>query len=321
MKEGWFGTTPGKTKPQGAVTREGFAGGGFHESSRRLGAALSRLNLEMKTSEKPHAAVQTRELSSGRLMCGDVLDALAVLPEAAFQAIIADPPYYQVLVDQEWDQGWASPDAYLEWTIEWVRACRRTLRPDGLLFVFGQHGKREHVWLHVCSRLAIEMQFHDLLVWDRMVGYNERSDSFTPQYEMILVLRQPGCEKPYFNKDAVRVPYDEATIRTYLRDKRYKDMAARETHLRKGRYATNILRVPSLKGISREKCGHPSQKPEALIHALISSSTHPGDSVLDPFLGSGTTAAVARRLDRRWVGIEKNPDYVEMAAQRLDTLI
>ncbi|TVR53680.1 MAG: site-specific DNA-methyltransferase [Puniceicoccaceae bacterium] len=259
-------------------------------------------------------------LGRGQILTGDALALLPTLEAQSCQLIIADPPYFQVLLDESWDNTWASADDYLAWTLEWVRACQRLLRSDGLLYIFGQLGKREHVWLHVCSLLAREMQFHDLLIWDRAVGYNERSDSFTPQYEMILALRPEADTPPYFNKDAVRLPYDEATIATYLRDKRYKDREARELHLRKGKYATNILRIPSLKGHSKEKLGHPSQKPAALIERLIASSSRPGDTVLDPFLGSGTTAAVAERLGRPWLGIESNPAYVAIARRRLEAI-
>jgi site-specific DNA-methyltransferase (adenine-specific) len=72
-----------------------------------------------------------------------------------------------------------------------------------------------------------------------------------------------------------------------------------------------------LKGSSKEKAGHPSQKPEKLIEHLILSSSRPGDLVLDPFLGSGTTAVVAERLERRWIGIEHNADYIRIAEKRL----
>lgn len=253
----------------------------------------------------------------GEILCGDALEILSGMESSQFQAILADPPYFRVLLEEEWDNDWKTEEDYIDWTLSWSRECGRVLRDDGLLFVFGQLGKREHVWLHVCSLLAREMQFHDMLIWDRAVGYNERSDSFTPQYEMILVLRKKNCERPYFNKDAVRVPYDEKTIQMYLKDNRYKDLAAREQHLRKGKFATNILRVPSLKGNSKEKVGHPSQKPIALIRMLIESATSEGDKVLDPFLGSGTTALGCQTLGRRWVGIEKNPDFVRMAEDRL----
>jgi DNA modification methylase len=261
--------------------------------------------------------VKSESLPGGTLYCGDALEVLPQLPAASVQAVIADPPYFQVLENQHWDNAWKTPDDYLAWTCQWVKACRRVLRPDGLLFIFGQPGKREHVWLHLCSRLAAIMQFHDLLIWDRVVGYNERSDSFTPQYEMILVLRQSADARPFFNKDAARIPYDEATIQSYLKDKRYKDRAKREEHLRKGKYATNILRVPSLKGSSKEKLGHPSQKPMALVETLLAVSTRPGDIVLDPFLGSGTTAETALRLGRKWTGIECNPAYNKITRQRI----
>ena len=257
------------------------------------------------------------KVGHGTLMQGDAITSLASYPEEHFQLIIADPPYFQVLVDAEWDNTWPSSEAYLEWSLQWIRACKRVLKPDGLFYIFGQLGKREHVWLHLCSLVTKEMQFHDMIIWDRAVGYNERYDSFTPQYEMVLVLRASEQATPFFNKDAVRLPYDEKTIRTYLKDKRYKDPVARAAHLEKGKYATNILRVPSLKGNSKEKIGHPSQKPIALIQQLIASSSCPGDLVLDPFLGSGTTAAAAETSGRNWVGIESNAVYLEMARQRI----
>lgn len=285
--------------------------------------ASSPLLFRPEDSAKPVYEVgqSSVEVGHGQIVCGDAVRVLERFAAEQFQLIVADPPYFQVLLEHDWDNTWESPDAYLDWTLQWVRACKRVLKNDGLLYIFGQLGKREHVWLHVCSMLAREMQFHDMLIWDRAVGYNERYDSFTPQYEMVLVLRKNADSKPYFDKDAVRLPYDEETIRMYLRDKRYKDPTAREAHLRKGKYATNILRVPSLKGSSREKVGHPSQKPIALISQIVASSSRPGDWVLDPFLGSGTTAAACESAGRRWVGIESNGDFVEMARKRIEALL
>jgi site-specific DNA-methyltransferase (adenine-specific) len=88
-------------------------------------------------------------------------------------------------------------------------------------------------------------------------------------------------------------------------------------HLARGKFATNIWRVPSLKGSSKEKCGHPSQKPIKLIERIVLSSSDPGDLVLDPFLGSGTTAVVAEKHHRRWLGIEIDPRYVALAGTRV----
>lgn len=250
-----------------------------------------------------------------RIITGDATDELRRLPDSCAQAIIADPPYFNVLTAQKWDTQWAAATEYLDWTKAWVNEAMRVLRDDGLCFIFGQLGKREHVFLHLMSELCRTHQFHDLLIWDRAVGYNERRDSFTPAYEMILVLRK--SDKVKFNKGAVRESYTPEKIQTYLRDKRYKDRDARMRHLLAGKFATNLLRVPSLKGSSKEKCGHPSQKPVELISKLVACSTDAGDVVLDPFLGSGTTAVVAQALGRRWLGIESNPLYVELAQLRV----
>lgn len=252
--------------------------------------------------------------NAGQIIEGDAGVELKRLAAGSVQAVIADPPYGNVL-DEDWDRRWSGVGKYLEWSMAWAAECMKVLKDDGLFFCFGQLGKREHVFIHLMSRLCVAFQFHDLLIWDRVVGYNERRDSFTPAYEMILVLRKGA--RPKFNKAAVREPYDAGRIRAYLRDKRYKDREARLRHLTAGKFARNILRVPSLKGASSEKCGHPSQKPVALIEKLILCATDPGDVVLDPFLGSGTTAVAAERLGRRWIGIESDAGYVRMAEERI----
>ena len=248
---------------------------------------------------------------------GDCQKILKTLEPNQFQTIVADPPYFQVLLEEIWDNQWQTEEDYLNWTEDWIRKANRLLKDDGLFFIFGQLGKREHLWLHVCSLATRILQFHDMLIWDRAVGYNERYDSFTPCYEMILVLRKSKDAKPFFDKDAVRTSYDDETIKQYLKDKRYKDLEARRTHLEKGKYATNILRVPSLKGSSKEKVGHPSQKPIKLIEMLVLSASREGDKVLDPFLGSGTTAIVCQNLNRDFVGIEIENKYIEIAKNRL----
>jgi DNA modification methylase len=252
----------------------------------------------------------------GQFICGDALVELEKFSASSVQLVVADPPYFQVL-DHGWDKQWPDAPAYLDWSLTWLGEALRVLREDGLLYCFGQLGKREHTFLHLMSAAAQRWQFHDLITWDRVVGYNERRDSFTPAAEMILVLRKSA--KPKFNKSAVRETYDDATIKEYLRDKRYQNLAARRRHLAAGEFATNLWRIPSLKGNSREKCGHPAQKPLKLIERIVLSSSAPGDLVLDPFLGSGTTAVVAQQHGRRWLGIEKNPAYVKIARQRLKT--
>lgn len=238
------------------------------------------------------------------------------LPDECVHLVVADPPYFRVL-KHDWDNQWDDEAAYLDWSLSWMTEAMRLLVPGGLMYCFGQTGKREHVWLHLMSRATSEFGFHDLIVWDRAVGYNERRDSFTPAYEMILVLRKDGAPAR-FDKNAVREPYDLKTQQRYARDKRYQDAQARKEHLEAGKFATNVWRVPSLKGASSEKSGHPSQKPLALIERIVASSSWVGDVVFDPFIGSGTTAMVAQSLKRDWVGVEVSPAYVTLARSRLE---
>lgn len=252
---------------------------------------------------------------NGRIVEGDALAELPKLPDESVQLVVADPPYFQVL-DEAWDRQWVGARAYLDWSLAWLTESMRVLRSDGLLYCCGQLGKREHTFLHLMSEATRRWQFHDLITWDRVVGYNVRRDSFTPATELLLVLRKSA--EPKFHKDAVREPYDAATIATYLKDKRYKDREARSQYLEAGKFATNLWRIPSLKGNSKEKCGHPSQKPIALIERVILSSSDPGDLVLDPFLGSGTTAVVAEYTGRHWLGIERDAAFCELSRSRID---
>lgn len=244
----------------------------------------------------------------------DAQEALRRLPAGLAQVVIADPPYYRVL-EAGWDNQWHNEGDYLDWSLSWVDAAMRVLRDDGLFFIFGQRGKREHVFVHLTSALCHRFQYHDTIIWDRVVGYNTRRDSFDPAFEEILVLRKNDTVK--FHKERLRVPYADEVIERYARDKRYADPIARRKHLEQGKYYRNILRVPSLRGSSREKCGHPTQKPVSLIRDLILATTDPEDIVLDPFFGSGTTGLAAEGLGRRWLGIESDPAYVSMAETRL----
>ncbi len=253
---------------------------------------------------------------SWRVDEGDAREWLGRLEPGSVQLAAADPPYFRVQEKEAWDNQWPAAEDYVAWSMEWLRLCRRALRDDGLVFVFGQPGKREHAFLHLMAQACGEMAFHDLVIWDRVVGSDERRDSFTPCYEMILVLRK-GPHRPYFDKNAVREPYDPARIRAYLRDPRYKDMEARRRHLEAGKYATNIWRIPSLKGNSREKAGHPSQKPLALMERIVAAGSRPGDLVVDPFAGSGTTGVAAVRLGRRFLGVERDPAFAALARRRI----
>lgn len=255
-----------------------------------------------------------RKVRFNRVVRADVYRLLRRLPPRCAQAIVADPPYFRVL-PHPWDRQWSDVAEYVLWLLLWVSEAMRVLKDDGLLFVFGQVGRLEHGFIHACSMLCLHHQFHDLLIWDRVVGYNERRDSFTPAYELVLVLRKSDQVK--FRKGRARTPYDPETIRKYLRDGRYKNKPARLAHLSQGKYLRNILAVPSLRGSSHEKVGHPSQKPLALMRKLLLLATDPGDLVIDLFSGSGSTSVAAKELGRDYLGVESDPAYCEMARRRL----
>ena len=246
----------------------------------------------------------------------DALELLPTFPAESVHLVIADPPYFRVL-KESWDNQWDDEAAYLDWSMTWLREAMRVLVPGGLCYVFGQVGKREHVWLHLMSAATREFGFHDLLVWDRVVGYNTRRDSFDPAFEQILVLKKEG-DVARFDKNAVREAYDDATKLRYARDKRYLDLEKRRAHLDAGKWATNIWRVPSLKGSSKEKVGHPTQKPLQLLERLLLSSSRVGDLVLDPFCGSGSTLVAAKRNGRDFMGIEVEKQWVQVARRRVE---
>lgn len=245
----------------------------------------------------------------------DALELLPTFPAESVHLVIADPPYFRVL-KESWDNQWDDEATYLEWSMTWLREAMRVLVPGGLCYVFGQVGKREHVWLHLMSAAVSEFGFHDLVVWDRVVGYNTRRDSFDPAFEQILVLKKDG-DGARFDKDAVREAYDAETKLRYARDKRYLDLERRRVHLEAGKWATNIWRVPSLKGSSREN-GHPTQKPLQLVERLLLSSSREGDVVLDLFCGAGSVCVVAKKLGRRFIGVEIEKRWVEVARRRVE---
>src|SRR5687767_4395089 len=96
---------------------------------------------------------------------GDIFTELNKLEDSSCQVIIADPPYFRVL-DHEWDHQWHSEEEYLQWTRDWITQAGQKLRDDGIFYIFGQLGKREHIWLHLCSLAARIWQFHDMIIWD-----------------------------------------------------------------------------------------------------------------------------------------------------------
>nr|WP_298104611.1 site-specific DNA-methyltransferase [uncultured Shinella sp.] len=243
---------------------------------------------------------------------GDCVAALEALPDQSVDVIFADPPYNlqlggalhrpdQSLVDacdDEWDQ-FASFQAYDAFTRAWLLACRRVLKPSGTIWVIGSY----HNIFRVGATLQ-DLNFWILndIVWRKTNPMpNFKGRRFQNAHEtMIWATRDPKAKGYTFNYDAMKAANDDVQMRS---DWLFPICSGGER----------------LKGDDGKKV-HPTQKPEALLARILMASSKPGDVVLDPFFGSGTTGAVAKRLGRHFVGIEREQTYIDAARERIDAV-
>ena len=243
---------------------------------------------------------------------GDCVAALEALPDQSVDVIFADPPYNlqlggalhrpdQSLVDacdDEWDQ-FASFQAYDAFTRAWLLACRRVLKPAGTIWVIGSY----HNIFRVGATLQ-DLNFWILndIVWRKTNPMpNFKGRRFQNAHEtMIWATRDPKAKGYTFNYDAMKAANDDVQMRS---DWLFPICSGGER----------------LKGDDGKKV-HPTQKPEALLARILMASSKPGDVVLDPFFGSGTTGAVAKRLGRHFVGIEREQAYIDAARERIDAV-
>lgn len=243
---------------------------------------------------------------------GDCVSALEALPDHSVDAIFADPPYNLQLggmlhrpdqsvvdaVDDEWDQ-FASFEAYDAFTRAWLLACRRVLKPNGTIWVIGSY----HNIFRVGATLQ-DLNFWILndIVWRKTNPMpNFKGRRFQNAHETMIWASRDAKAKSYtFNYDALKASNDDVQMRS---DWLFPICSGGER----------------LKGDDGKKI-HPTQKPEALLARIILASTKAGDVVLDPFFGSGTTGAVAKRLGRNFVGIEREQEYIDAASARIDAV-
>src|SRR5438445_8793041 len=245
---------------------------------------------------------------SGRIFIGDCVAELNDLPAESVDLVFADPPYNLQLqgdlkrpddsrvdaVDDDWDK-FSSFAAYDDFTRAWLIACRRVMKPAATLWLIGSY----HNIFRVGAILQ-DLGFWILndVVWRKTNPMpNFRGRRFTNAHEtLIWAAREPG--KSYtFNYEALKAGNDDVQVRSdwtiplCTGEERLKDPGGRKVH--------------------------PTQKPEALLARVILSASRPGDVVLDPFFGAGTTGAVATRLGRRFIGIERDAAYAAAAEARI----
>ena len=244
---------------------------------------------------------------------GDCVAALEALPANSVDVIFADPPYNLQLggdlqrpdqsvvdaCDDHWDQ-FDTFQAYDDFTRAWLLAVRRVLKPSGTIWVIGSYHNIFRV-----GALLQDLKFWILndVVWRKTNPMpNFRGRRFTNAHEtMIWASRDENAKGYTFNYDAMKMANDDVQMRS---DWVFPICNGGER----------------LKGEDGKKV-HPTQKPEALLHRVLMSSTKPGDVVLDPFFGTGTTGAVAKRLGRHFVGIEREQDYIDAATARIDAIV
>jgi len=246
------------------------------------------------------------------ILKGDCVAAMNRLPDASVDVIFADPPYNLQLngdlhrpdqskvdaVDDEWDQ-FDSFEAYDAFTRAWLLAARRVLKPNGTIWVIGSY----HNIFRVGAKLQ-DLGFWILndIVWRKTNPMpNFRGRRFQNAHETMIWASRDAKAKGYtFNYEAMKAANEDVQMRS---DWLFPICTGNE-------------RLKDAKG---DKL-HPTQKPEALLARVMLASTKPGDVVLDPFFGSGTTGAVAKRLGRHFVGIEREQDYIDAALERIEAV-
>lgn len=239
---------------------------------------------------------------------GDALELLDVLVgDSKVNLIFADPPYNIGKRFRSFHDRWESDEAYATWCTRWLDQCIRKLAPHGTLYVMTSTQAMPHIDLYLRSRLVILSR----IVWTYDSSGVQARKYFGSLYEPILhAVKAP--DRYTFNSDAIAVEAKTGAVRKLI-DYRKPTPAVYKNVKVPG----NVWFFPRVRYRMDEYEEHPSQKPEALLERIVLASSNPGDLVLDPFAGTFTTGAVAKRLGRRFIGIEREREYVKIGLRRL----
>jgi len=244
------------------------------------------------------------------ILHGDCVDTLPQIPDASVDLVFADPPYNLQLnkelyrpnqtkvdaVDDSWDK-FDDFKGYDTFTYQWLSACRRVLKDTGTIWIIGSY--------HNIFRVGKILQDLDFWILNDIVWIknnpmpNFRGVRFTNAHETMIWAQKNKGSKYTFNHHAMKSLNDDLQMRSdwYL---------------------------PLCTGKERWKVNgekaHPTQKPESLLYRILLASSNPGDLILDPFFGTGTTGAVAKKLGRHFIGIERNLNYIQLAQERVSII-
>lgn len=229
------------------------------------------------------------------IRCGDALELFQAIPDASIPLIIADPPYN---LGKNYGNNHDNKNftAYLDFSRQWLNEAKRVLAPHGTLYVF--MGVRFISYLYDILARDLAMHFNSWIVWHYTQGIGKRK-GFSPRHDDILMFNKSDTFT--FNLDAVRVPQKYYRSRNNMR----------------GANPGDVWEFSHVHYSHANRQKHPTQKPEGLIERMVLASSQQGDSVLDPFAGSGTTLRVCQQLQRACIGFELNPDYIGLMEERL----
>ena len=250
----------------------------------------------------------------GTLWCADVLELLASLDDSSVDLVVADPPY--AIAKEAWDS-FESLQSYIDWCDQWLAEVERVLTPKGSAYVCGYSEILADVKARSARRFAGGCRW---LIWHYRNKANLGSD-WGRSHESILHLRKQ--RRVRLNIDEVRVPYNDHTKRYPERVQAVSSQyggGKRRDRWRPhplGAKPRDVFEIPVLCNGTAEKTPHSTQKPEELIRRFIAGTSEPGQLVIDPFVGSGTTAVVAERLERQWIAGDSDPRYIGLARKRL----
>ncbi len=253
------------------------------------------------------------ERECGSLWQGDARNWLGSLPSNSVDLIFADPPYN--IKKASWDV-FESQEEYIRWTIEWIRPASAVLKSTGSLFVCGFSEILADI-KHPASKYFNSCRW---LVWHYKNKANLGKD-WGRSHESMLHFRK--TRDFVFDIDEVRIPYGRHTLKypghPQAETSQYGGSNGKELWLPnpKGAKPKDVLEIPTTSNGMKEKTKHPTQKPEELLRKIVLSSSKPGDLVIDPFVGSGTTIVVAEQLKRKWMGCDISREYLNMAKQRV----
>jgi len=229
------------------------------------------------------------------LIVGDAVKIIETLPEGSVDLIIADPPYnleknYETTADN------FSFDEFVEFSRKWLSGCKRVLSDRGTIYVF--MGMKHIAYVYAILEKELDMVFRNWITWHYTQGIG-KTRGFSPRHDDILAFTKTGtCT---FNLDSVRVP-----------QKYY-----RSVNNMRGANPGNVWTFSHVHYCNASRERHPTQKPEGLYERMVLASSNEEDTVLDPFVGSGTCARICQQTNRNCIGVDINRNYIAMAKQRL----